>query len=100
VETGAFKLRKPQRGDRDFHLGPKLRLGPHFPEALLRSIVATMTCARFRIFESEYAYLLTDTILGWLPVFTRPEARAANLKGSCCNQMTSIAFAPTTRPIR
>ncbi|HEV8070151.1 MAG TPA: transposase [Planctomycetaceae bacterium] len=57
-----------------FHLGPKLRLGPHFPEALLRGIMASMTRSRYRIFETEYPYFLTNTIVGWLPLFTRPEA--------------------------
>jgi len=33
-----------------------------------------MTRSRYRIFETEYAYFLTCTIVGWLPVFTRPEA--------------------------
>ena len=33
-----------------------------------------MTRTRYRIFEDEYAYFLTCTIAGWLPVFTRPEA--------------------------
>jgi putative transposase len=34
----------------------------------------TRTC--YRIFETEYPYLLTCTIVGWLPVFTRPESVA------------------------
>ena len=33
-----------------------------------------MTRTRYRIFEAEYPYFLTCTIVGWLPVFTRPEA--------------------------
>jgi REP element-mobilizing transposase RayT len=33
-----------------------------------------MTRTRYRIFESEYPYFLTCTIVGRLPVFTRPEA--------------------------
>jgi putative transposase len=33
-----------------------------------------MTRTRYRIFESEYPYFLTCIIVGWLPVFTRPEA--------------------------
>jgi len=33
-----------------------------------------MTRTRYRIFETEYPYFLTCTIVGWLPVFTRPEA--------------------------
>jgi REP element-mobilizing transposase RayT len=33
-----------------------------------------MTRTRYRIYESEYPYFLTCTIVGWLPVFTRPEA--------------------------
>ena len=32
-----------------------------------------MTRTRYRIFETEYPYFLTCTIVGWLPVFTRPE---------------------------
>ncbi len=55
-------------------LGPKLRLGPHFPEAPLRAIMPSMTRSRYRIFETEYPYFLTHTVVGWLPVFTRPEA--------------------------
>ena len=33
-----------------------------------------MTRTRYRIFETEYPYFLTNTIVGWLPVFTRKEA--------------------------
>jgi REP element-mobilizing transposase RayT len=33
-----------------------------------------MTRTRYRIFETEYPYFLTCTIVGWLPVFTRPGA--------------------------
>ena len=33
-----------------------------------------MTRTRYRIFESEFPYFLTGTIVGWLPVFTRSEA--------------------------
>ena len=33
-----------------------------------------MTRSRYRIFETEYPYFMTCTIVGWLPVFTRPEA--------------------------
>ena len=35
-----------------------------------------MSRTRYRIFtnESEYPYFMTCTIVGWLPVFTRPEA--------------------------
>jgi putative transposase len=32
-----------------------------------------MTRTRYRIFEEEYPYFLTCTIVGWLPVFTRGE---------------------------
>ena len=35
-----------------------------------------MTRTRYRIFESEYPYFLTCTVVGWLPVFTRPESVA------------------------
>ncbi|HUT09377.1 MAG TPA: hypothetical protein VMY42_02685 [Thermoguttaceae bacterium] len=33
-----------------------------------------MIRSRYRIFETEYPYFMTCTIVGWLPVFTRPEA--------------------------
>jgi REP element-mobilizing transposase RayT len=33
-----------------------------------------MTRARYRIYETDYPYFMTCTIVGWLPVFTRPEA--------------------------
>jgi REP element-mobilizing transposase RayT len=33
-----------------------------------------MSRTRYRIYETEYPYFLTCTIVGWLPVFTRPEA--------------------------
>jgi putative transposase len=32
-----------------------------------------MTRSRYRIFEHEYPYFMTWTIVGWLPVFTRQE---------------------------
>jgi putative transposase len=35
-----------------------------------------MTRSRYRFHESEYPYFLTCTIVGWLPVFTRPETVA------------------------
>ena len=33
-----------------------------------------MSRSRYRIFETEYPYFMTCTIVGWLPVFTRPDA--------------------------
>ena len=33
-----------------------------------------MTRTRYRVYETEYAYFITSTINGWLPVFTRQEA--------------------------
>ncbi|MCI0361697.1 MAG: hypothetical protein L0211_24700 [Planctomycetaceae bacterium] len=33
-----------------------------------------MTRSRYRIFETDYPYFMTWTIVGWLPVFTRNEA--------------------------
>jgi hypothetical protein len=32
-----------------------------------------MPRSRYRFFETEYPYFLTCTVVGWLPVFTRPE---------------------------
>ncbi|OAI40479.1 transposase [Planctomycetaceae bacterium SCGC AG-212-D15] len=33
-----------------------------------------MSRSRYRIFETHYPYFMTSTIVGWLPIFTRPEA--------------------------
>jgi REP-associated tyrosine transposase len=33
-----------------------------------------MTRTRYQIYETEYAYFITSTINGWLPVFTRRDA--------------------------
>jgi hypothetical protein len=33
-----------------------------------------MTRSRYRIFETAYPYFMTCTLVGWLPVFTRPAA--------------------------
>ena len=33
-----------------------------------------MTRTRYRILEQEYPYFITCTVVGWLPIFTRPEA--------------------------
>ena len=32
-----------------------------------------MTRSRYRIYEDYYPYFLTCTVVGWLPVFTRPD---------------------------
>ena len=32
-----------------------------------------MTRDRYRVYEADHPYFLTCTIVGWLPVFTRPE---------------------------
>jgi REP element-mobilizing transposase RayT len=31
-----------------------------------------MSRTRYRIFETEYPYFLTDTVVAWLPIFTQP----------------------------
>src|SRR5262249_35148319 len=33
-----------------------------------------MSRSRYRIFETDSPYFMTCTVVGWLPVFTRPEA--------------------------
>jgi putative transposase len=38
------------------------------------SITERMTRTRYRFYENEYPYFMTCTIVGWLAVFTRPEA--------------------------
>src|SRR5207253_5507310 len=37
-------------------------------------ITLPMTRSRYRIYETEHPYFMTCTLVGWLPVFTRPEA--------------------------
>ena len=32
-----------------------------------------MTRTRYRVYETEYPYFMTCTIVGWVSVFTRPE---------------------------
>jgi REP-associated tyrosine transposase len=32
-----------------------------------------MTRSRYRIYEDYHPYFLTCTVVGWLPVFTRPD---------------------------
>jgi len=32
-----------------------------------------MTRSRYRVYESQFPYFLTCTIVGWLPIFTRPD---------------------------
>jgi hypothetical protein len=54
---------------------PSSCLGTHPPVADSASLQhVSMTRSRYRIFETEYPYFLTSTLVGWLPVFTRPEA--------------------------
>src|SRR5439155_4711724 len=45
-------------------------------EAPLRCLTPTptMTRSRYRIFEDEYPYFMTWTIVGWVALFTRREA--------------------------
>ncbi|MCI0380513.1 MAG: hypothetical protein L0215_23245 [Gemmataceae bacterium] len=33
-----------------------------------------MSRSRYRFHEKHYPYFITCTIVGWLPVFTRPES--------------------------
>src|SRR5436190_6094985 len=56
-----------------FFLVPKLRFGNAPPGNSVSFYNAIMTRTRYRIFETEYAYFLTCTIVGWVPLFTRPE---------------------------
>ena len=32
-----------------------------------------MSRSRYRIVENEYPYFLTGTVVGWLPIFSRPK---------------------------
>lgn len=42
--------------------------------AKLRFARSLMARTRYRIFETEYPYFLTCTVVGWLPLFTRRES--------------------------
>ena len=55
------------------HFSFPLALAPSFPNSC-SSYNAPMTRTRYRIRETEYPYFLTCTVVGWLLVFTRPEA--------------------------
>src|SRR5262249_46938466 len=48
--------------------------GNALPETPFRVPEAPVTRTRYRFYENEYPYFLTCTIVGWLAVFTRPEA--------------------------
>ncbi len=32
-----------------------------------------MTRSRYRFFETEYPYFITNTVVAWLPVFANPK---------------------------
>jgi REP element-mobilizing transposase RayT len=55
-----------------YPLVPKLCLGTHSPK-LCFAIPYSHDRSRYRIFETEYPYCMTCTIVGWAPIFTRPE---------------------------
>ncbi len=55
-------------------LVPKLRLGMHSPKLRFASTTLPMTRTRYRIYDNDYPHFMTCTIVGWLPVFTRPDA--------------------------
>src|SRR6478672_2782794 len=52
-------------------LVPTLGVGTH--ARTLRVPEGPMTRSRYRFGENDHAYFLTCTVVGWLPVFTRPE---------------------------
>jgi hypothetical protein len=64
------------QGNCAFRLVPKLLLGNALAGHSASRVEVAMTRSRYRIFETEYPYILTCTVVGWLPVFTRPEAVA------------------------
>ncbi|HEV3298631.1 MAG TPA: hypothetical protein VG055_03280 [Planctomycetaceae bacterium] len=67
-------MKQTETDDFFFSLVPKLRLGTHFPEALLRGIMARMTRTRYRSFHAELPSFC-DQHRGWLaPVVTPPDA--------------------------
>jgi hypothetical protein len=46
-------------------------VGTHVFDALRHEV--SMTRSRYRFHEQHYPYFVTCTIVGWLPVFARPE---------------------------
>src|SRR5262249_52399141 len=52
---------------------PKLRLGTQLAK-LCFALGSIMTRTRYRIYEDIYPCFMTCTLVGWVPVFTRPEA--------------------------
>src|SRR5260370_36070181 len=66
--------RPPRNSVSCLPLVPKVLFGNALLETPFRVITVPMTRTRNRIFEAEYPYFLTCTVVGWVPVFTRPEA--------------------------
>ena len=62
------------RFDSGINLVPKLLFGNAPPRNSVSLYNARMSRTRYRIFETEFPYFVTCTVVGWLPVFTRPAA--------------------------
>ena len=56
------------------YLVPKFCLGTPSPKLRFASIIRLMTPTRPHILENNYPYFSTFAMVGWLAVFTRPEA--------------------------
>jgi REP element-mobilizing transposase RayT len=54
-------------------LVPTLRVGTQVPTLRVED---SMSRSRYRIYDSAFPHFLTCTVVGWLPVFTRPETVA------------------------
>src|SRR4051812_33970068 len=71
--NGRFKLAssRPSRRQLAISSFPRSAWERTFGRSASRE--GAMTRSRYRIYEDCYPYFLTCTIVGWLPVFTRPE---------------------------
>jgi putative transposase len=57
-------------------LGPNVLVGTAtapYPSPTQSGIIPSMPRSKYRFYETEYPYFMTCTVVGWLPVFTRPE---------------------------
>ena len=74
VTSTLAKLELQRRAFPSWSLGTRWLSTRDCPRKLLLPTKSAMSRTRYRIFETEYPYFLTSTIVGWLPLFTRREA--------------------------
>src|SRR5262249_16388188 len=69
--TFTSRIFPTNRTSQNSFLVPTLRVGTH--DGTLRVPKLLMTRTRYRVGENNCPHFLTCTVVGWMPVFTRPE---------------------------